>query len=397
VATVEHAAPHAAVATELLYRRHAQRVGRYCLCFLRRHADAEDALQQTFLQAHRALVRGIEPASETAWLLAIARNVCLTRADASSRRGRAEVAQDPLALDDLAVAEQPDEGISAEVRAALGRLPLRQRQALFLREWHEWPYSEIAAALGTSEAAVEALLVRARRSLADELGARRRRAADLVWLLGWLRHSTGSAGAKAALGAAVTAAAVGTGVAVQGHHGSAAPPAGTLVPAAVASRPPRTIAAAERPASQPAAPPTHVRVRAVRARRAPAPAPVAAPNVSAPAAQAAPPATPSRPAPARPPAPPRAPVTPGRATPQPPGSPTETVASVLQDATNAVEDTTSTVSSTAAAAAQTAAAAAPAAAPAATAAAQAVDTASGTVDDALDSTTATLTSLLGGH
>jgi RNA polymerase sigma factor (sigma-70 family) len=45
-----------------------------------------------------------------------------------------------------------------------------QRQALLLREWRGFSYREIAEELGLSQAAVETLLFRARRSLAEVLG-----------------------------------------------------------------------------------------------------------------------------------------------------------------------------------------------------------------------------------
>jgi RNA polymerase sigma-70 factor, ECF subfamily len=122
------------------------------------------------LQAHRALRGGVEPVSEAGWLLAIARNVCLTGVDASRRRNRTEVNQDVQQLDQIACAEDADEAISAEVQAAFAELPGRQGQALFLREWRGCSYAEIAEALGTSESAVETLLFRARRTLERALG-----------------------------------------------------------------------------------------------------------------------------------------------------------------------------------------------------------------------------------
>jgi len=48
-------------AAERLYERHSSRVFGYCLRMLGRREDAEDASQTTFLQAHRALQRGVVP------------------------------------------------------------------------------------------------------------------------------------------------------------------------------------------------------------------------------------------------------------------------------------------------------------------------------------------------
>jgi RNA polymerase sigma-70 factor (ECF subfamily) len=217
LATVEHVdrTLGSAAATELLYRRDGSRVLRYCLRCLRRPADAEDAVQQTFLQAHRALGRGVEPVAEATWLLTIARNVCLTRVDAIRRRARVEFAEDPNVLAEVVGADDAAPELSVEVVEALARLPERQRLVLFLREWQELSYAEIAVALETTESAVETLLFRARRSLADELGlkGRRRRALDLSALLGWSRSVSGVAVPKVASGVAAVVAVAAVGVA----------------------------------------------------------------------------------------------------------------------------------------------------------------------------------------
>lgn len=240
VATVEHVARSAGV-TELLYRRHGQRVLRYCLGCLRRPADAEDALQQTFLQAHRALGRGAQPVSEVAWLLAIARNVCVTRADAQRRRNRAETSEDPSVLAEVAPAVVSDDGISADVQAAFARLSDRQRQALFLREWHGYSYAEIATALEISEPAVETLIFRARRALAGELSSRRRRLPSLSGGLGWLRGWLGPTAAKVAAVAATASVAAGTAITLDVHHQPARRHISVLTPAAAVKHSPAPV------------------------------------------------------------------------------------------------------------------------------------------------------------
>jgi RNA polymerase sigma factor (sigma-70 family) len=56
------------------------------------------------------------------------------------------------------------------VRAALARLPRRQREALVLRRFHDMNQREIAESMGTTEAAVESLLSRAMAALRMDLG-----------------------------------------------------------------------------------------------------------------------------------------------------------------------------------------------------------------------------------
>ncbi|MBC7461396.1 MAG: sigma-70 family RNA polymerase sigma factor, partial [Thermoleophilia bacterium] len=57
----------------------------------------------------------------------------------------------------------------AVLRAALERLPEQQRKAIVLRELQGASYAEIAAALETTQGAVESLIFRARRQLATSL------------------------------------------------------------------------------------------------------------------------------------------------------------------------------------------------------------------------------------
>ena len=94
------AASHAAL--HGLYHRHYGRVLGFCRNRLRTREEAEDAAQTTFCYALGALRRGVVPASEKAWLLKIARNVCLNRWAADRRRSLVEIARDPVALQEVA-------------------------------------------------------------------------------------------------------------------------------------------------------------------------------------------------------------------------------------------------------------------------------------------------------
>jgi RNA polymerase sigma-70 factor (ECF subfamily) len=202
-------------AAERLYERNSSRVYAYCLQMLRSREDAEDASQTTFMQAFRALQRGVVPVFETAWLLTIARNVCLARHRAGRRRRAVELARDPQDLQELAAGREQD-GSLAGLQEALAQLPETQRRAFLLREWQERSYAEIAAELGVTVSAVEALLFRARRGLARQLGdgGRGRHALDVASLAAAVKSALGGAAAvKIAVGAAVV---VGAGAAVGG-------------------------------------------------------------------------------------------------------------------------------------------------------------------------------------
>jgi RNA polymerase sigma factor (sigma-70 family) len=203
-----------------LYGRYYERVLSFCLWRLRNREDAEDAAQTTFLDAHRALGRGTVPASEAAWLLGIAQNVCRLRWR-SERRHPPITACEPETLAEIA-APHTDPELWTQLQEALHRLPEQQRRALLLREFGDLSYVDIAERLETTEAAVAALVFRAREAVAaafgDERPRRRRRAPENVAsLLAWFRSlGFGSASKVAASGLAAIAVSV-AGVATVPH------------------------------------------------------------------------------------------------------------------------------------------------------------------------------------
>ena len=213
--------------TARLFEAHSAHLLAYCRRHLRSGADAEDALQTTFLYALRALRRGVEPECEAAWLTAIAKNVCFTQLRTVGRRG--PVAAD-VELDRIALAEpEPDEAeLVAALPGALAALPENQRNAIVMREWLGLGAGEIAERLELTPTATSALLTRARRSLASALttAGRPRSALNLGLLLDLvrtqLRALLGGAGSKAAVGVVVASVAVG-GVVVERSVAPSAP------------------------------------------------------------------------------------------------------------------------------------------------------------------------------
>src|SRR6187551_2548333 len=148
-----------------LYRRHGPDVYRYAYAVLGNHADAEDVTQTTFLNAYRSLEQGVRPRKPSNWLLTIASNAIKQRFRQDQARPRL------VELDDrIAGHEADDDGPTVgEVLAALSKIPPQQRQAIVLREFEGRSYTEIAEIIGVTTSALETLLFRARRSLAEEL------------------------------------------------------------------------------------------------------------------------------------------------------------------------------------------------------------------------------------
>jgi len=284
-----------AVATQDLYERYARQIFGYCFHQLGSREEAEDAVQSTFLNAFRGLRRGIVPEAEAAWLFKIAQNVCLSRRRSSWRRGRIESPADFELVEELtpAPSRRADELIG--LQDVLEQMPENQRRAILLREWQGLSYREIAEELELSQAAVETLIFRARRSLAQGLETppeparvRVRRGADLGNVLAGLKTlllGGGAATKVAATVAIVSASTVAVASPVQQHASHQTPPprpasAPAPAPAAVApTLPPAAPAPPTRSfgrvAAGPTSPPFRLRPHAVQAFVAGAPAPPA--------------------------------------------------------------------------------------------------------------------------
>lgn len=148
--------------------------------------DAEDLVQETYLRAWKAYSGFKGQSSLRTWLYRIATNTCLTALDSRQRRplptGLGAPSSDPV--DDIVARDEvpwleplPDDstdpsnivGSRESVRlafvAALQHLSDRQRAVLVLRDVLQWKAAEVADAIGTSTAAVNSLLQRARAQL----------------------------------------------------------------------------------------------------------------------------------------------------------------------------------------------------------------------------------------
>jgi RNA polymerase sigma factor (sigma-70 family) len=155
--------------TSDLYARYHRQIFSFCLRELGNREEAEDATQSTFLNAFRALENGTLFEHESAWLYQAAHHVCQTRRRSWYRRHRVETDGDFDRIQHIVASPQSDDDELFGLRPALESMPEQQRKALLLREWQGLSYAEIATELELSQSAVETLLFRARRGLAERL------------------------------------------------------------------------------------------------------------------------------------------------------------------------------------------------------------------------------------
>lgn len=239
-----------------LFDEHGRMVLGVCRIYLRNAYDAEDAAQQTFVNAHRSLLSGRQPEQAGAWLAAIARNECRDRI-------RRDARQNTVAAPAYMLERMPSDGNQdvtdqiaqgASLSQALAELPESQREAFVLREMLGLRYDEIAKALNTTESAVESLLVRARRALQGHLRPLRLAPVALIAPFA-LRESVAHAVVGFPVGTAASAGAVTStaAAAVSGGAGTAAPAGGATATAGGAGVSAGTGAAATTAASTAAA------------------------------------------------------------------------------------------------------------------------------------------------
>jgi len=153
-------------AFDILVRRHQRTIYGVCYRFAGDHADASDLAQDAFVRAYRGLARFKGDAAFGTWLYRIAVNVCLTRAAAKTP---ALDPLEPLELADLR-GDRPDDPLrraqdAARVKAAIARLPEKQRMTVILRVYHELPHDVIAQTLGSTVGTVKANFFHALRNL----------------------------------------------------------------------------------------------------------------------------------------------------------------------------------------------------------------------------------------
>src|ERR1700735_5301323 len=163
-------------AFETIFRCHHVPLLSYCRHMLGSRDEAEDALQQAFIRAHRALLGGSAPRELRPWLYAIARNCCLSAI--STRRPTVQLEERTPALAGLSEDVHRREDLR-ELLAGIGRLPEDQRSALLLAELEDLSHQAIATIVGCEVSKVKALIYQARSFLIADRNARNASCRDI--------------------------------------------------------------------------------------------------------------------------------------------------------------------------------------------------------------------------
>ena len=156
-ALVEASLAGRAGAFDVIVDRHKRTVYQLCYRFVGNHEDASDLSQDVFLRAYRALSSFRRQSSIGTWLYRIGVNVCLNHVNAKSARTESLDERQHVDTRSDSPAERIFRGERAAfVRAAIAKLPRKQRATLILRMYHEMSHQQIADILGSSVGAVKA-------------------------------------------------------------------------------------------------------------------------------------------------------------------------------------------------------------------------------------------------
>jgi RNA polymerase sigma factor (sigma-70 family) len=159
-------------AFETIVDRYQGRLLGFCRQMLGSTEDAEDVLQEVFVNAYRAMLADEREINLRPWLYRIARNRCLNYL----RKPKADAQESMDMVPEVDAASTAERVHNREefrqILSDVNKLPETQRAALLLREMDALSYEEIAAAMETTVPSVKSLLVRARISLAEASQAR---------------------------------------------------------------------------------------------------------------------------------------------------------------------------------------------------------------------------------
>jgi RNA polymerase sigma-70 factor (ECF subfamily) len=140
---------------------------------LRNDQDAEDAVQEAYMRAHKAFSR-FRGGDGKAWLMTILRNVCLTMIGKSKSHEPTEPFDEEIhqAAGQSEMREAFRQKANAEtLQSALEKLPDEAREIIVLHDLEGMAYKQIAAVVGIPIGTVMSRLARARGRLRAEIVA----------------------------------------------------------------------------------------------------------------------------------------------------------------------------------------------------------------------------------
>lgn len=162
-----------------LVELHHQRVIHICLSFVHIAEDAEDIAQEVFIEVYKSIDTYRSEASLSTWIYRLTVNKSLDFLRQKKRKKRGFGMVHKMEQNDLEALSEVDNVEASAIienkerlmllRAAIDKLPERQRIAISLSKINELGQKEVADLMNTSVASVEALLIRGKKKLHEIL------------------------------------------------------------------------------------------------------------------------------------------------------------------------------------------------------------------------------------
>lgn len=148
-----------------VYQRHYHKMMAVAMQILSSHAQAEDAVHETFLKliAHMDTLRAIPEERQIYWVLTVTKNTAL---DLLRKEGREMPVENALMM---AATPVQAEGEVRRLVELIRAMPEGYRQVLELRFLAEWSHADIAKELHLSVGAVKTRLSRGRQMLIQRM------------------------------------------------------------------------------------------------------------------------------------------------------------------------------------------------------------------------------------
>ncbi len=146
------------------YRRYAIRTRAYIFKILYNKDDTDDIFQEAFLRFFKTMREKDEMQNIPAFLLRIARNLCLDNNKSSKRF---------VSVEDIVIPQEPEnyekDEMIALIDKALDLLDERQKEFFVLREYQRLSFREIGELKGTNEQAAKSVVFRAKIKIREIL------------------------------------------------------------------------------------------------------------------------------------------------------------------------------------------------------------------------------------
>ena len=166
-------------ALEEIFQRYKKPMLNYAFKILNNFADAEDVVGEVFYVLTSEKNNYQPRAKFSTWLYTIAHNLCIDRIRKNKRtfslwfkRNKDDKEYQEMDIPDtkfLPNAPVEEKDLSFFVKRSIDKLPLEQKEAIVLREYHNLNYEDISKVLNCSIEKVKVLIFRARERLRKDL------------------------------------------------------------------------------------------------------------------------------------------------------------------------------------------------------------------------------------